>query len=175
MECYDNMEEPWDAFKRVSIHDHDKNVELVMKYRERSEHCSKFAFYGVEEYDRYIGAVYDYYNALGLCHAVGKHISSKLGVENYIDEMTRVVSLYYHLREKRSRAVRSMRRTGQMKKAGHECAFCKSKEDLHSHHIVPLYLGGTDAEDNFITVCRDCHTKLHQQISTVIKHVSGVA
>lgn len=33
---------------------------------------------------------------------------------------------------------------------------------LDLHHIVPVSEGGTDAPDNLMTVCRECHKKHHQ-------------
>lgn len=36
---------------------------------------------------------------------------------------------------------------------------------LDLHHIIPVSEGGTDAPDNLMTLCRDCHRKLHQKNS----------
>lgn len=33
---------------------------------------------------------------------------------------------------------------------------------LDAHHIIPVSNGGTDAPDNLITLCRDCHKKIHR-------------
>ena len=32
---------------------------------------------------------------------------------------------------------------------------------LHSHHLVPKSMGGSDKETNLITLCHMCHGKLH--------------
>ena len=42
------------------------------------------------------------------------------------------------------------------------CVMCSSKEELHNHHINPRVLEGSDDETNLITVCKKCHSKLHE-------------
>lgn len=42
------------------------------------------------------------------------------------------------------------------------CVACNSKTDLHQHHLVPRVLGGPDAQENLITLCKDCHHKMHR-------------
>jgi len=48
---------------------------------------------------------------------------------------------------------------------GWECHFCGNDRDsgvsLHVHHIEPKSEGGPDTLENLITLCRDCHEKLH--------------
>jgi hypothetical protein len=163
----------WD-FRYLPISDYERNAQMLIKYRDLPIELSKFAYASVENYDTYVGAIYDYFNALGLCRVIKDHVIQYIGVSDYDKEIDRVLALYSELREKRSSTVRQIRRTGIMKKAGTECNFCKSKDDLHSHHIIPLYLGGTDSFDNFITVCSNCHRLLHAQISCVVKHVQTV-
>lgn len=44
------------------------------------------------------------------------------------------------------------------------CQYCKGKskdEKLEVHHIVFRSRGGSDDEDNLITLCKKCHDKLH--------------
>ena len=42
------------------------------------------------------------------------------------------------------------------------CQHCKTKKGtLHAHHIVYRRNGGADTLDNLITLCEDCHKKLH--------------
>ena len=42
------------------------------------------------------------------------------------------------------------------------CKCCKTKKGtLHVHHIVYRSNGGSDALDNLITLCEECHKKLH--------------
>ena len=46
----------------------------------------------------------------------------------------------------------------------HECQHCHGKsgcKTLHVHHIQYRSQGGTDAVGNLITLCEDCHNKLH--------------
>ena len=43
------------------------------------------------------------------------------------------------------------------------CQCCKTKKGtLHAHHIVYRRNGGTDTLDNLITLCEECHKKLHR-------------
>lgn len=41
-----------------------------------------------------------------------------------------------------------------------ECYFCDESEALDRHHIVPRRHGGSDDEENLVTVCPTCHRKL---------------
>lgn len=42
------------------------------------------------------------------------------------------------------------------------CQCCKTKKGtLHVHHIIYRSNGGSDKMDNLITLCEDCHRKLH--------------
>ena len=160
-------------FKNVSIHDHDANANLILKYKRRMEELTEESKDSVDNYDAYISSVHDYVRALGVCRVIGEHIKTRINVENYTDETEYAIRLYHGLKSDRGSVVRQIRRTGQNKNAGDACQFCKTNKDLHSHHIIPLYLGGTDDPDNFITVCSDCHRLLHNQISSVVKHVKG--
>lgn len=47
---------------------------------------------------------------------------------------------------------------------GHCCTKCKKgheKAKLEVHHIVRRASGGTDSPDNLITLCHECHAKVH--------------
>lgn len=42
------------------------------------------------------------------------------------------------------------------------CQCCKTKKGtMHVHHIIYRSNGGSDKMDNLITLCKDCHKKLH--------------
>lgn len=43
-----------------------------------------------------------------------------------------------------------------------ECHFCSERFVLEDHHIVPRRFGGSDAEENIVTVCPTCHQKLEK-------------
>jgi len=50
------------------------------------------------------------------------------------------------------------------------CQYCKGKSKdsrLHVHHIVFRSNGGSDNEDNLITLCETCHKKLHKDEITL--------
>lgn len=43
-----------------------------------------------------------------------------------------------------------------------KCKICKKESSsLEKHHILPKSLGGTDCEDNLISICSNCHEKIH--------------
>lgn len=42
-----------------------------------------------------------------------------------------------------------------------KCKRCSARTELNVHHIIPVYLGGTDDTNNLVTLCRDCHKKEH--------------
>lgn len=45
---------------------------------------------------------------------------------------------------------------------GYVCQNCKAKNTtLHAHHIIYRSNGGSDDESNLITLCKDCHNKVH--------------
>lgn len=50
-------------------------------------------------------------------------------------------------------------RKREKQESGHikQCAFCGSKNDLEEHHMIPLFLGGTNDDDNLIFLCKKCH------------------
>ena len=41
------------------------------------------------------------------------------------------------------------------------CVLCATTENLHHHHVIPKVRGGTDSEDNLITVCEKHHHMIH--------------
>lgn len=47
----------------------------------------------------------------------------------------------------------------------HECQYCHGKhkdKQLDVHHIIQRSQGGSDEEENLITLCHTCHVQLHQ-------------
>ena len=55
------------------------------------------------------------------------------------------------------------------------CQCCKTKKGtLHAHHIVYRRKGGADTLDNLITLCEECHKKLHKgQLQTFESKLKG--
>ena len=41
-----------------------------------------------------------------------------------------------------------------------QCAFCGSTENLEEHHMIPLFLGGTNDDRNLIYLCKKCHREV---------------
>lgn len=42
------------------------------------------------------------------------------------------------------------------------CHFCGAEEPIERHHIVPRRLGGSDKDNNLLSVCSNCHSKLEK-------------
>ena len=47
------------------------------------------------------------------------------------------------------------------------CAFCGSEECLEEHHMIPLFLGGTNDDNNLIYLCGMCHKEVTQYQRTI--------
>lgn len=41
------------------------------------------------------------------------------------------------------------------------CFMCNSDKNLEHHHIIPVVEGGDNSKKNLISLCRDCHVKIH--------------
>ena len=55
------------------------------------------------------------------------------------------------------------------------CVLCGTKEKLHHHHVIPKVKGGTDDENNFITLCYDHHAMIHQIAPTRFNNMQVLA
>ena len=55
------------------------------------------------------------------------------------------------------------RRKKVLKRDGYQCQNCNRGKgfDLEVHHVVPIKDGGGNALSNLITLCRDCHSAIH--------------
>ena len=70
------------------------------------------------------------------------------------------------LRQKRPRLVLdwdeySKLRDQVLKRDGWKCQNCGSSIDLHVHHLVKRSNLGSDALENLITLCSNCHRQRH--------------
>lgn len=45
------------------------------------------------------------------------------------------------------------------------CANCGSNEEVEYHHIVPLYVGGTNRKTNIVPLCASCHYAVHHGVN----------
>lgn len=53
-----------------------------------------------------------------------------------------------------------------LEKVNFTCEECKKSEiNLHLHHIIPIYKGGNDIENNIIVLCINCHRKKHKLLN----------
>lgn len=69
-------------------------------------------------------------------------------------------------REQRN-ALYMERQKGQIKRQK-SCATCGSRKDIELHHIIPIAAGGTNDYFNLVSLCHDCHMKLHHAIYDAI-------
>ena len=49
------------------------------------------------------------------------------------------------------------------------CAWCGTTENLEEHHMIPLFMGGTNDDRNLIYMCRECHKKVSKYQSELRK------
>ena len=42
------------------------------------------------------------------------------------------------------------------------CVICGTNKNLEHHHIKPLAMGGDDHQHNFLTLCTEHHSMIHQ-------------
>ena len=64
----------------------------------------------------------------------------------------------------------SSRREAVLNRDNYICQVCGKKHTLlEVHHIIWRSRGGSDDEDNLITLCHDCHSKIHEGLLTVDK------
>lgn len=62
------------------------------------------------------------------------------------------------------RGVRSDLKNIILERDGYSCKTCSVQSDyLTVHHIVPVSDGGGDELNNLITLCTECHVKVHQE------------
>lgn len=52
-------------------------------------------------------------------------------------------------------------RTAILERDNYQCTCGAEDRELHVHHIVPLGAGGTNQKSNLITLCDECHGKVH--------------
>ena len=50
-----------------------------------------------------------------------------------------------------------------MQRDGWRCQFCGGMQQLQVHHIQFRSRSGSDTEENLITLCADCHGRVHQK------------
>jgi hypothetical protein len=49
------------------------------------------------------------------------------------------------------------------------CVACGGKNDLNHHHLMPRAVGGSDDDDNLVTLCRKCHGRVHGALWAPVK------
>lgn len=49
-----------------------------------------------------------------------------------------------------------------LERDGFRCTKCGCTDNLHVHHIVEKSKGGSNALDNLITLCKECHAEEHK-------------
>jgi 5-methylcytosine-specific restriction endonuclease McrA len=54
-----------------------------------------------------------------------------------------------------------------LERDGWRCQVCGSMQRLQVHHLKFRSHSGNDEEQNLITLCAECHARIHQRASTV--------
>ena len=62
---------------------------------------------------------------------------------------------------KRGSAHINVQRSGR-ERDNYTCQICGSRNHSEGHHIFDYSFGGAASLDNIVTLCRECHTKVHQ-------------
>jgi 5-methylcytosine-specific restriction endonuclease McrA len=57
------------------------------------------------------------------------------------------------------------------KLCGAFCDVCRSTDDLHVHHKIPVGFGGNNDKGNLQTLCRTCHIKAHRKLRNALKEL----
>lgn len=68
-----------------------------------------------------------------------------------------------HSRKRSSSKMREYRKTIQL------CEVCQNSKPEHTHHRVPVELGGIEKEENYLAVCMPCHGRLHPELPEGVK------
>lgn len=42
----------------------------------------------------------------------------------------------------------------------YQCAFCGDTKALEEHHMIPLFMGGTNDNENLVFLCSSCHKRV---------------
>jgi hypothetical protein len=42
------------------------------------------------------------------------------------------------------------------------CRLCQATDDLEEHHLIPRRKGGSDRDENLVTLCRPCHRTIEE-------------
>ena len=65
-------------------------------------------------------------------------------------------------------------RIATLMRDGYQCTQCKKKGELDAHHIIWKEHGGKDTIENLITLCKECHRKVHKgKLKLDVEGVSG--
>ena len=52
---------------------------------------------------------------------------------------------------------------------GEICQICGRRGHTEGHHLLDYQFGGKAETDNIITLCRDCHDKVHRGIMDIFR------
>ncbi|MCG1009238.1 HNH endonuclease [Salinicoccus sp. ID82-1] len=69
---------------------------------------------------------------------------------------------YFEEVRKARRSIPTVVKKAVKKRYKNQCAACKSKNNLHFHHIVRFADGGEHSVDNLILLCHECHAEEHK-------------
>lgn len=84
------------------------------------------------------------------------------GIKRIVQELpVEVIKLltetHLNLKDPRYKTIGDARKVRIRRRDGDKCVKCNSKKLLEVDHIVPLFKGGRNDDDNLQTLCRKCH------------------
>jgi 5-methylcytosine-specific restriction endonuclease McrA len=104
---------------------------------------------------------------------IGKQVSycsqrcSKLHLKSLYRKRNRASISEYNKTYKRALATRPLSAKAIVEirsSLGGKCERCLSKENLHIHHLRPLFFGGANHKSNLMLLCAKCHGLWHKLV-----------
>ncbi len=69
---------------------------------------------------------------------------------------------------KRSSAHIKAQREGRVRDLG-TCQICGSQQNVEGHHIIDHQFYGSANAENIVTLCHECHTRVHKGLISLLK------
>ncbi len=69
---------------------------------------------------------------------------------------------------KRSSAHVKAQRAGRVRDFG-TCQICGSTQHAEGHHIIDHQFSGAANAENIVTLCHECHTRVHKGLISLLK------
>lgn len=152
--------------RKIKPSDLEANARLMKDVETWAEERHVTRLNSIEDYDAAISSAY-------ICASTASVIDRGTPLSEFGTDCQKIMetwfNIYQTLAGERARRIRYFRTGPRSIDAKSCCDFCKSEDNLHVHHIIPLHLGGKHKPDNCMTVCAKCHILMHQNISKIVQ------